>query len=87
MATTEVQEALFEFEGKVPDGSRHSISGGFATADDSGTWLPDFALDELVTLRVVCKVTKVNHVRTKDGALERQHVLIIEGATNVSSGQ
>jgi len=80
MTAIEDQLALFEFEGHRPDGSRHSISGSFSTEDDDGNPLPDLPLDQLVTLRVVARVKAVNHKRDKEGALERQHVLVIEGA-------
>ena len=80
VAFVETQEVLFEFEGKTPDSARHSISGTFAESEDTSNPLPDLALDQIVILRVVGTVTKVNHVRMKDGSLERQHVIVLDSA-------
>jgi hypothetical protein len=71
------QLSLFTFEGKTPDGSRHTITGSFSSEDAE---LPDMKLDDVVILRVAGKVSKVNHVRTKDGTLERQHVIVLSQA-------
>lgn len=85
MTITEEQLAMFAFEGKLPDASRHSISGSFATSDDEPNLLPDLHLDDLIVLRCVGKVTAIKHARQKDGAMERQHVIVLQAASPLSA--
>ena len=76
-----IQDQLFIFEDKLPDASRHTVTGSFSQEEDSHNPLPDWKLDQRVVLRVVGVVTKVNHVRMKDGTMERQHVIVLEDAS------
>ena len=78
--TGEVADQLVLFEGKQIDAARHTITGSFAAGEDGPNPLPDFKLDQLVTLRVTGTVSKVTMARMKDGSLERQHVIVLTDA-------
>lgn len=71
------------FEGKEVSASRHTITGAFAVSELGPNPLPDMPLDAIVTLRVTGQVTGITYKRTKDGTLERQHVITLDDARAV----
>lgn len=66
------------FESHLPDAGRLSVSGSFTT-EDMPT-LPSFKLGEQVQFIGHGYVTKATHAHVgKEGVMERQHVLVIDG--------
>lgn len=67
------------FEGYRPQHARVSISGGFATVD--GATIPKLSIGKRVRFLVEGEVTAVKHQMDKNGDLERQHVVVLDGFT------
>ena len=73
-----MSEQLPLFESQRPDGVRLSVAGTFTTEETPG--LGPFKLGQLVQAVVSGYVTKVTHAHVgKEGAMERQHVLVLDG--------
>ena len=74
-----MSEQLPLFEGFRPQHSRLSVTGGFATVD--GAHIPVMKIGERVRFLVEGEVTAVKHKLDKDGGMERQHVVVLDGFT------
>lgn len=74
-----MSEQLPLFEGYRPVASRLSVTGGFATVD--GHEVPALAIGTKVRFLVEGEVTSVKHKLDKDGLMERQHVVVLDGFT------
>ncbi len=72
-------EQLPLFEGHRPDHARLSITGGFATVD--GASIPTMQIGTRVRFLVEGEVRSVQHKLDKDGGMERQHVVLLDGFT------
>jgi hypothetical protein len=71
------QLELFRFEGHVPDGSMHVITGSFGEGECG---LPDLTIDSIVMVMATGVVKGVNHKRDKSGALIRIHTIVLDSA-------
>lgn len=67
------------FEGFRPMGARLSLTGGFASVD--GAQIPTMKIGTRVRFLVEGEVTSVKHKLDKDGGMERQHVVVLDGFT------
>ena len=69
------------FELKRPTGSRCTITGSSADNEALDTQVPAMRMDQTVMVLCRATITKVTHARMKNGDLERQHVLVIDGSS------